>query len=60
MARKENNLDGQKLGGRKGLMRWMCEAHNDVNVKLGKPAFDCEGKSLEERWGDGPKDGRCG
>jgi FAD-linked sulfhydryl oxidase len=37
--------------------RWMCEAHNDVNRKLGKKEFDC-GK-WEERWRTGWKDGRC-
>ena len=49
-----------KLGGRQGLMRWMCEAHNEVNAKLGKGKFDCGEVSLEERWGSGPEDGRCG
>ncbi|KAL3426130.1 Mitochondrial FAD-linked sulfhydryl oxidase ERV1 [Phlyctema vagabunda] len=38
--------------------RWLCEAHNDVNRKLGKNEFDC-GK-WEERWRTGWKDGRCG
>ena len=38
--------------------RWMCEAHNEVNKKLGKKEFDC-GK-WEERWSTGWKDGRCG
>ncbi|KAF4121554.1 mitochondrial FAD-linked sulfhydryl oxidase [Geosmithia morbida] len=36
---------------------WLCRAHNDVNVKLGKPMFDCS-KWLE-RWKTGPADGRC-
>ncbi len=38
--------------------RWLCGAHNAVNAKLGKPAFDCA--RWEERWRDGWKDGRCG
>ncbi|KAL8675372.1 MAG: hypothetical protein Q9168_000203 [Polycauliona sp. 1 TL-2023] len=42
---------------RDGLGRWMCEAHNEVNRKLGKQEFDC-GK-WEERWRTGWKDGRC-
>ena len=37
--------------------RWMCEAHNDVNRKLGKQEFDCS--KWEERWRTGWKDGRC-
>jgi FAD-linked sulfhydryl oxidase len=36
---------------------WLCEAHNEVNKKLGKPVFDC-GK-WEERWRTGWKDGSC-
>ena len=36
---------------------WMCEAHNAVNVKLGKETFDCN--KWEERWRTGWKDGRC-
>ncbi|TVY42674.1 Mitochondrial FAD-linked sulfhydryl oxidase [Lachnellula subtilissima] len=36
---------------------WMCEAHNDVNRKLGKKEFDCA--KWEERWRTGWKDGRC-
>jgi FAD-linked sulfhydryl oxidase len=38
--------------------QWMCEAHNDVNRKLGKKEFDCS--RWEERWRTGWKDGRCG
>lgn len=45
--------------GREGLGQWMCEAHNEVNRKLGKKEFNC-GK-VGERWGpEGPGDGRCG
>ncbi|OIW26790.1 hypothetical protein CONLIGDRAFT_487449 [Coniochaeta ligniaria NRRL 30616] len=36
---------------------WLCEAHNEVNRKLGKPTFDCS--KWEERWRTGWKDGRC-
>lgn len=36
---------------------WLCEAHNEVNRKLGKPVFDCN--FWKERWKDGWKDGRC-
>lgn len=37
--------------------KWLCNAHNAVNVKLGKPTFDCN--LWKERWKDGWKDGRC-
>ncbi|KAL8637510.1 MAG: hypothetical protein Q9228_005228 [Teloschistes exilis] len=54
MARKGNE---PRLEGRDRFGRWMCEAHNEVNRKLGKQEFDC-GK-WEERWRTGWKDGRC-
>lgn len=28
--------------------QWMCEAHNHVNQKLGKPLFDCS--TVDQRW----------
>lgn len=31
--------------------RWLCDAHNEVNVKLGKPKFDCN--LWKQRWKDG-------
>jgi len=37
--------------------QWMCELHNKVNTKLGKPVFDCS--RVFERWRDGWKDGSC-
>ncbi|KAJ5111261.1 hypothetical protein N7532_001796 [Penicillium argentinense] len=46
-----------KLGGRSEFGWWMCEAHNEVNRKLGKKEFDC--RFWEERWRTGWKDGRC-
>lgn len=54
MTRKGNE---PKVEGRDRLGRWMCDAHNEVNRKLGKQQFDC-GK-WEERWRTGWKDGRC-
>lgn len=45
------------LSGRKEFALWMCNAHNDVNQKLGKNLFDCS--KVEERWRTGWKDGRC-
>ncbi|CAM1302948.1 GFER (predicted) [Pycnogonum litorale] len=40
------------------LSQWMCQLHNEVNRKLGKPQFDC--KLVDERWLEGWKDGSCG
>ncbi|CAF0765502.1 unnamed protein product [Adineta steineri] len=45
------------LSNRLGLSTWMCNQHNIVNKKLGKPEFNC--KQVLERWRDGPKDGSC-
>ncbi|XP_035209562.1 FAD-linked sulfhydryl oxidase ALR-like isoform X2 [Stegodyphus dumicola] len=39
------------------LSQWMCQIHNNVNKKLGKPLFDCT--SVDERWLHGWKDGSC-
>lgn len=36
---------------------WMCQMHNSVNERLGKPAFDCS--KTDERWRTGPADGSC-
>lgn len=55
MRRKGNE---PRVAGRGDFGRWMCEAHNEVNRKLGKRQFDC-GK-WEVRWREGPEDGSCG
>ncbi|KAL7620042.1 Flavin-linked sulfhydryl oxidase of the mitochondrial IMS [Parahypoxylon ruwenzoriense] len=46
-----------QVGSRDEFGKWLCEAHNAVNVKLGKATFDCS--RWEERWRTGWKDGRC-
>nr|KMM69507.1 mitochondrial FAD-linked sulfhydryl oxidase ERV1 [Coccidioides posadasii RMSCC 3488] len=46
-----------KVKGRDEFGNWMCEAHNEVNRKLGKKEFDCS--KWQERWRTGWKDGRC-
>lgn len=45
------------VSGRTAFSRWLCERHNDVNERLGKEKFDCA--KTDERWKDGPEDGRC-
>lgn len=49
--------DPVKAASRDDFGKWLCDAHNDVNRKLGKPVFDCS--KWEERWRTGWKDGRC-
>ncbi|KAK9325129.1 ERV/ALR sulfhydryl oxidase domain-containing protein [Lipomyces orientalis] len=53
-AKPENT---PKVAGREDFGRWLCDAHNEVNRKLGKPEFDCN--FWKERWRDGWSDGRC-
>ncbi|QSL64465.1 hypothetical protein MERGE_001766 [Pneumocystis wakefieldiae] len=55
MSQEKNQA---KVGGREELSLWICQAHNEVNRKLGKPIFDC--LKWKERWRDGWKDGSCG
>jgi mitochondrial FAD-linked sulfhydryl oxidase len=43
-----------ELGSAAELSAWACRLHNLVNVRLGKPAFDCS--RVLERWRDGPTD----
>ncbi|GAA5982410.1 hypothetical protein JCM5350_000400 [Sporobolomyces pararoseus] len=42
---------------RNGVEKWMCQAHNEVNERLGKEKFECE--NVGQRWRDGWKDGHC-
>ncbi|KAK3322107.1 augmenter of liver regeneration [Apodospora peruviana] len=46
-----------RAGSRDEFGNWLCDAHNEVNKKLGKPTFDCS--KWEERWRTGWKDGSC-
>lgn len=36
------------VGSRRDFSMWMCEAHNTVNRRLGKPTFNCA--LVESRW----------
>lgn len=46
-----------RVASSKEFSEWMCQLHNKVNVKLGKPTFDCS--KVFERWRDGWSDGSC-
>ncbi|GBP33530.1 FAD-linked sulfhydryl oxidase ALR [Eumeta japonica] len=46
-----------KTKSSQALSQWLCERHNTVNIKLGKPEFDCS--KVFERWRDGWADGSC-
>jgi len=32
------------------LCQWICDQHNRVNEKKGKPIFACDMKTLDDRW----------
>ncbi|XP_076006268.1 FAD-linked sulfhydryl oxidase ALR [Genypterus blacodes] len=49
--------DQPETSSRHALSQWLCRLHNGVNVRLGKPQFDCS--RVDERWKDGWKDGSC-
>ncbi|CAG8569698.1 14674_t:CDS:1 [Funneliformis mosseae] len=55
--REEMNKIPPKVESRRVLGKWLCDMHNIVNERLDKPIFDCN--KINERWKDGPKDGRC-
>eukprot|EP00545_Synedropsis_sp_CCMP1620_P010108 CAMPEP_0119004104 /NCGR_PEP_ID=MMETSP1176-20130426/955_1 /TAXON_ID=265551 /ORGANISM="Synedropsis recta cf, Strain CCMP1620" /LENGTH=182 /DNA_ID=CAMNT_0006955777 /DNA_START=74 /DNA_END=622 /DNA_ORIENTATION=+ len=46
------NLEAQPIQtkSRDELCVWLCEQHNNVNKKIGKPIFKCDMKTLDERW----------
>lgn len=46
-----------KLNSSEEFSQWLCRLHNKVNVKIGKPVFDCS--KVNERWRDGWLDGSC-
>ena len=44
--RQEMKNSPPELGSREELAMWLCEQHNKVNVKLGKPVFKCSMRRL--------------
>jgi FAD-linked sulfhydryl oxidase len=47
MSKPDNDVS-KYVQGRKSFGDWLCNAHNNVNAKLGKKVFDCS--KWEERW----------
>ena len=41
-------LSPPKVGSQHDFSQWLCWAHNDINVQLGKPVFPCE--TVDQRW----------
>ena len=48
MTIQEMYRNPPKLKNRKEFSEWMCQIHNEVNSRLGKPIFDC--KNTSKRW----------
>ncbi|KAH0533756.1 FAD-linked sulfhydryl oxidase ALR [Cotesia glomerata] len=46
-----------EVASQEQLNQWLCDTHNEVNKKLGKPIFDC--RLINQRWRDGWLDGSC-
>ena len=55
---QEMSFNPPRTGSRAELSQWLCEIHNEVNDRMGKPTFDCS--RYTERWRTGPADGSCG
>ncbi|GAA5926704.1 flavin-linked sulfhydryl oxidase [Sporobolomyces koalae] len=53
---KDHSPD-EAVKSRAGVERWMCQAHNEVNERLGKDKFECN--NVSQRWRDGWQDGHC-
>lgn len=53
----ELKKDPPKVTSQHDFSQWLCQLHNKVNVKLGKPEFDC--RNVNQRWRDGWLDGSC-
>jgi mitochondrial FAD-linked sulfhydryl oxidase len=51
---KDLAVSPPKTSSNSSLSYWLCQMHNKVNEKLGKPIFDCS-RALE-RWRYGSKD----
>ncbi|XP_075156994.1 evr1_Alr domain-containing protein Alr [Haematobia irritans] len=55
--RKDLRENPIKVDSQHEFSQWLCQFHNRVNAKLGKPIFDCS--KVNERWRDGWLDGSC-
>ncbi|KAF8786921.1 FAD-linked sulfhydryl oxidase ALR like protein [Argiope bruennichi] len=55
--REDISKNPPATSSRNELSQWLCNMHNNVNKKLGKPLFDCS--TVDERWLHGWKDGSC-
>eukprot|EP00457_Paulinella_chromatophora_P013757 gb/GEZN01014094.1/.p1 GENE.gb/GEZN01014094.1/~~gb/GEZN01014094.1/.p1 ORF type:complete len:212 (+),score=20.04 gb/GEZN01014094.1/:84-719(+) len=54
---EELEINPPRVSNQKEFSVWMCEIHNEVNERMGKPIFDCS--KVNERWKYGPADGSC-
>ncbi|KAL0589287.1 hypothetical protein ABG067_002506 [Albugo candida] len=54
--RKEIIKCPPRVKSRQSFSLWLCEQHNLVNEKIGKPIFQCNMSTLSERWRTGKKE----
>jgi len=50
MSIQEMYRNPPRVSNRKALSEWMCQIHNEVNERMGKPLFDCNQNNLAKRW----------
>jgi len=43
-------INPPKVATREKFSKWVCEQHNIVNEKIGKPKYSCDLPKLDERW----------
>lgn len=48
---KEIKHNPPRVSSQYELSQWLCEIHNEVNERLGKPKFDCT--KVNQRWRNG-------
>lgn len=51
--KKELEHNPPLVESRSNLEKYLCDLHNEVNERLGKPLFDCS--RIRERWFENPK-----
>lgn len=50
MTIQEMYRNPPRVKNRMEFSSWMCEIHNEVNMRLGYPLFDCNTNNISKRW----------
>ena len=51
--REQLDASPPRVGSRSELSVWLCQVHNRINEKLGKPVYSCDLAALDARWRTG-------